>query len=100
MNIITFIKENFFTAEEIDSYQVENKVEKVTDSPSLAYHYFERYLTSLNPTLVYDIREELKSGAIVTHEVGVTHERVKEYTRMVWIDIHPPKFIIDPTTLR
>ena len=97
MNIITWIKDNVFTSEEIDSYETE---EKVTSSPTLAYHYFERYLTSLNPTIVYDIREELKSGTIVTHEVAVTHERVKEYTRMVWIDSVPPKFLIDPTTVR
>ena len=100
MTIIEWVKENFFSAEEIQSYETENKVEKVTGSPTLAYHYFERYLTSLNPTIVYDIREELKSGKIVTHEVAVTHERVKEYTRMVWIDSSPPKFVIDPTTVR
>ena len=65
--------------------------------PSLVYHYFELYINSLSNRYRYDVREELKTGRLITHSVNVSYDEMKDYVRMVWIDSCPPKFVISVT---
>jgi len=65
---------------------------------TLLYTYFEKYINALNPQAMYDVREILRSGMIITHKECVTLREAKDYTRMVWIDSVPPNFMIEVST--
>ena len=60
-------------------------------------YYFELYINSLSNRYRYDVREELKTGRLITHSVNVSYDEMKDYVRMVWIDSCPPKFVISVT---
>ena len=99
MNIIDWIKENIFTSEEMDSYETESDNGYVApnyraDHESLLFTYVERYINSLNPDARYDVKEELKSGRIITHLEDVNWRQARDYTRMIWIASSPPNIII------
>lgn len=83
---------NWFKKEETETY-----TPPAVNDKSLTRLYFERYLNKLNDTYSYDIREQLKSGMIVTHKTNISLQEVKDYTRLVWIESVPPNFIIEVT---
>ena len=100
MKIIDWIKENIFTSQEMD--ELENDIIEEDDyvepkerpcHNTLVYRYAEKYINALNPTLMYDVKEELKSGAIITHRTNITWREAKDYVRMIWIDSCPPNII-------
>ena len=95
MNIIKNWIRNFIKEEE--------KVEYVAPAhrechDTLLYKYCEKYLNSLNPNHSYDVREELKSGMIITHITDVSLQEAKDYCRRIWIDSVPPNLIVDVST--
>ena len=99
MKIIDWIRENIFTSQEMD--ELENETTYVApahrpDHDTLVYKYCEKYLNSLNPSLRYSVREELKSGAIITHEENVSWVEAKDYVRRIWISSCPPNIIVSP----
>jgi len=55
---------------------------------------YEQQLALLDETAIYDLQEQLRSGTIVTHLLGVDLDELKNYVRAVFIDAHPPMFII------
>ena len=67
---------------------------------SLLFQYREKYINALNPRHRYDVREQLKSGQIITHCTDVTLQEAKDYVRMVWINSSPPNFLVEVTTTR
>ena len=100
MKIIEWIKD-YIIGEEID---YDNELDEDYVEPqyrpchnTLLYKYAERYITSLNPNHNYDVREELKSGMIVTHKENVTLREARDYVRMIWIESHPPNIIVEVT---
>ena len=101
MNIITWIKENIFTASEIDELENETTYVAPAHRPvhdTLLFKYAERYINTLNPNHHYDVREELKSGKVITHLENVTHREARDYVRMIWIESVPPNIIVEVTT--
>ena len=102
MKIIEWIKENIFSINE-DEFITEDTQDEYVEPQyrpchnTLLYKYAERYITSLNPNHNYDVREELKSGMIVTHKENVTLREARDYVRMIWIESHPPNIIVEVT---
>ena len=96
--MITFIK-NIFNKKENTTITEEVVMSEraMMKSTSLTYHYLEMYVSALPTSYSYDVREELKSGTIITHCVNVSHEEMKDYVRKVYIESHPPKFVITAT---
>ena len=98
--MITFIK-NIFNKKENTTTTISEEV--VVDerakmkSTSLTYHYLEMYVSALPTSYRYDVREELKNGMIITHCKNVSHDQMKDYVRMVYIESVPPKFVITAT---
>ena len=100
MNIIDWVKETFFSAPEIDVYDVEDKefypCPLREDHQNITFMYVEKYINSLNPALRYSVKEELKSGTIVTHEENVSLMEAKDYVRRIWISSSPPNITVAP----
>ena len=99
MNIINWVKDNIFSSPEMDTE--ENEYTPPThrqDHNTLLYTYVEKYLNSLNPNHSYDVREELKSGMIITHITNVSLQEAKDYCRKIWIASVPPNLIVEVTT--
>ena len=98
MKIIDWIKENIFSVneDEFNTQEEETYVEPQyrEDHNTLLYTYVERYLNSLNPDARYDVKEELKSGMIVTHLEDVNWRQARDYVRMVWIASCPPNIMV------
>ena len=101
MNIIQWIKD-YIIGEEIDyNNQLDEDYVEPQYRPchnTLVYKYAEKYLNALNPNHRYDVREELKSGMIVTHKEDVSLREAKDYIRMIWIESSPPNIIVEVTT--
>ena len=57
---------------------------------TLVYAYAMKYINSLDPTLIYDVTETLKSGRVITHLVGVPHAQARDYVSRIWITACPP----------
>ena len=102
MNIINWIKENILTLNEADLIEDEGREVYACplreDHQNITYKYAEKYLNALNPNHRYDVREELKSGTIITHEENVSLQYAKDYVRKVWVASHPPNMIVEVTT--
>lgn len=97
MNILQAIK-NLILAEDIQTDKDYTAPAHRPEHDTLLYKYAERYLNSLNPNHNYDIREELKSGVIITHEEDVSLQEAKDYVRRIWISSSPPNIIVTVTT--
>ena len=67
---------------------------------TLTRHYLEMYITSLPRDEHYMVREETKSGSIVTHKVRCDWTEMRDYVRKVYIDAVPPRFIIIITPVK
>ena len=96
--MITFIK-NIFNKKKNTTITEEVVMDEraMMKSTSLTYHYLEMYVSALPTSYSYDVREELKSGMVITHCVDVSHEEMKDYVRKVYIESSPPKFVITAT---
>lgn len=95
MNILAWIKGQI-KKEEAQDITPPNYHRPCHDT--LLYRYAEKYLNSLNPRHRYDVREELRSGTIVTHCTDVSLQEAKDYVRRCWIESVPPNFIVEVTT--
>lgn len=73
---------------------VQVKEEKVVTN--MTRYYMESYLTSLPVCHRYDVFEEC-GGQLLTHLNDVTLQEARDYCRMVYLDSHPPKFILKVT---
>ena len=73
---------------------VQVKEERVVTN--MTRYYMEAYLTSLPVCHRYDVFEEC-SGQLLTHLNDVTLQEARDYCRMVYLDSHPPKFILKVT---
>ncbi len=60
----------------------------------------EKLMSKLNPEFLYNVKEKLNSGVIITHKTDATLQEVKNYCRKTWLDIAPPNFIFEVTTSR
>ena len=96
MKVIDWIKENIFGEETITDEYI-RPVHRPCHN-TLVYKYAEKYMNGLNPNYCYDVREELKSGMIVTHKENITLREAKDYVRMIWIESSPPNIILEVTT--
>jgi hypothetical protein len=83
---------NWFNKEVV--VEVPVKEEKVVTN--MTRYYMEAYLTSLPVCHRYDVFEEC-SGQMLTHLNDVTLQEARDYCRMVYIDSHPPKFVLKVT---
>ena len=63
---------------------------------NMTRYYMEAYLTSLPVCHRYDLFEEC-GGQLLTHLNDVTLQEARDYCRMVYIDSHPPKFVLKVT---
>lgn len=81
---------NWFN-KKVETTLVEEKV--VTN---MTRYYMECYLTSLPVCHRYDVYEEC-AGQLLTHLNDVTLQEARDYCRMVYIDSHPPKFVLKVT---
>jgi hypothetical protein len=99
MNILNWIRDNFFPTEEVVEEEYHQPAHR-PDHDTLVYAYVEKYLNSLNPNHCYDVRETLKSGMIVTHKENVSLREAKDYVRMIWIASCPPNICVEVTTTR
>ena len=96
--MISFIKSIFNKSnQEVVTEEVLMDERAMMKSTSLTYHYLEMYVSSLPTSYRYDVREELKSGRVITHCVDVSCEEMKDYVRRVYIESVPPKFVITAT---
>ena len=57
----------------------------------------EKLMSKLNPEFLYNVKEKLNSGVIITHKTDATLQEVKNYCRKTWLDIAPPNFIFEAT---
>ena len=60
-----------------------------------------QWIAFLDPSLRYELREELPSGQFVTHRftedcIPFTHSELKWYVQNIWLDSHPPELVICP----
>ena len=72
------------------------EVQEVKVTTNMTRYYMEAYLTSLPVCHRYDVFEEC-SGQMLTHLNDVTLQEARDYCRMVYIDSHPPKFVLKVT---
>jgi len=96
MGFINWVKDTLTTTQEAPAAY--KAPDHRPDHDTLLYTYFEKYINALNPEGMYDVREILRSGMIITHKECVTLREAKDYTRMVWIDSVPPNFMIEVST--
>ena len=54
---------------------------------------YEEQMSALPYNGCFDLIEELPSGTLVNHLRGVSLDHLKEYVRMVFVDVAPPRFI-------
>ena len=54
---------------------------------------YEERLSELPYNGTFDLIEELPSGKLLNHLRGVNLDHLKQYVRMVFVDVAPPKFI-------
>jgi len=97
MSIIDWIKENVFSINEDEFHTQEDEYtppQYREDHQSLLYIYVERYINSLNPDAQYDVKEELKSGMIVTHLEDVNWRQARDYVRQIWVASCPPNIMV------
>lgn len=73
---------------------VQVKEEKVVTN--MTRYYMESYLTSLPVCFRYNVLEEC-NGQLLTHLTDVTLQEARDYCRLVYLDSHPPKFILKVT---
>jgi len=84
---------NWFNKEVVVEVPVVQEEKVVTN---MTRYYMEAYLTSLPVCHRYDVYEEC-GGQLLTHLNDVTLQEARDYCRMVYIDSHPPKFVLKVT---
>ena len=98
MNILNWIRDNFFPTTELEVEEEYTAPDHRPDHDTLVFKYAEKYLNSLNPNYRYDVREELKSGMIITHCEDMSLRAAKDYVRRIWIASCPPNITVSVTT--
>ena len=84
---------NWFNKEVVVEVPVVQEEKVVTN---MTRYYMEAYLTSLPVCHRYDVFEEC-GGQLLTHLNDVTLQEARDYCRLVYLDSHPPKFILKVT---
>ena len=84
---------NWFNKEVVVEVPVVQEEKVVTN---MTRYYMEAYLTSLPVCHRYDVFEEC-GGQLLTHLNDVTLQEARDYCRMVYLDSHPPKFVLKVT---
>ncbi len=60
----------------------------------IAHIYMNLWLSTFPTYHKYDVQERLRSGKVITHLKGVSYTEMREYVNRVWINSHPPEFVI------
>jgi len=55
----------------------------------------ERQLNTLNDYALYNIKEVMSNGIIVTHMTNLKRKEVAKYCKMIWLKNHPATFVFE-----
>ena len=59
------------------------------------YLNLETQLNTLNDDALYNVKEVMSNGIIVTHMTNLKRKEVAKYCKMIWLKDHPANFVFE-----